>query len=374
MISPWLLSVLRCPACAPDFGLPDDRPALTRIVGEMLICPQCDARYTIHAGYVDMRPHTAVSGKTTVYADEAVPLDDLRVRPPVLSAGVRQYVLRRLLKPRASDALLDIGCGNGKFAVWNSHAVAHIVGLDAAARFAAEAIATVDLVQGDARALPFANGTFAGAYSLDVLEHLDASGVQAHLAETRRVLRSAGAYFCMSNTRERSALNRVIDPGRRLAERLHRAGIVDRTRDYLRKGDHVKVLATADDLKTAFAHADFRLVHLWFLNPVLATYVETLGFAMIERALGKKAARSPQPIADNALSGKGERTRNGQQPMPTILAGVGIRDRAAGSPLVRVALRIVTAALVADVAFFRRVRTGPFFLLARPVVKTGAQR
>ncbi len=42
-----------------------------------------------------MRLPAAMSGKTTVYADEAVPLDDLRVRPPVLSAGVRQYVLRR---------------------------------------------------------------------------------------------------------------------------------------------------------------------------------------------------------------------------------------------------------------------------------------
>jgi len=360
MISAWLLSVVRCPACGPQSdhtGGADARPPLVR-EADVLVCAQCGARYAMHDGYVDMRSATEIGGKTTVYTDEAVPLDDLRVRLPVLSAGVRQYVLERLLAPKPHDAVLDIGCGNGKFAVWNRHAVAHLVGLDAAARFAAEALATVDLVQGDARALPFASGTFNGAYSLDVLEHLDVTGVHAHLAETRRVLQSSGAYFCMSNTRERSALNRLIDPGRHLAEWLHRAGIVDRTRDHLRKGDHVKALATADDLTTAFAHADLRLTRLWFLNPLLATYVETLGFAVVERALGRGTRAAVQP--STAPTPHHER------------AAASVRDRAAARPLVRVALRLMTAALVADVAFFRGVRTGPFFLLARPIVR--AQR
>jgi len=367
MISAWLLSVLRCPVCAPPINAAhaanaaDARPPLVRNAA-MLTCAQCGARYAMHDGYVDMRSATEIGGKTTVYADEAVPLDDLRVRPPVLSAGVRQYVLRRLLAPKRGDAMLDIGCGNGKFAVWNRHAVAHIVGLDAAARFAAEALATVDLVQGDARALPFAGGSFDGTYSLDVLEHLDMAGVQAHLAETRRVLQPAGAYFCMSNTRERSTLNWLIDPGRRLAERLHRAGIVDRTRDHLRKGDHVKALATADDLTDAFARADLRLTRLWFLNPLLATYVETLGFAVIERALEqqrrRRGARTATPRR-TAASPVVSATDHGRP-------AAGVRDRAAQRPLVRVILRLLTAALVADVAFFRGVRTGPFFLLARP--------
>jgi len=366
MISAWLLSVLRCPVCAPPLNAADAadaadaRPPLVR-EADTLTCAQCGARYVVHDGYVDMRTATEIGGKTTVYADESVPLDDLRVRPPVLSAGVRQYVLRRLLAPKPGDAVLDIGCGNGKFAVWNRHAVAHIVGLDAAARFAAEALATVDLVQGDARALPFAGGSFDGTYSLDVLEHLDVAGVQAHLTETRRVLQRSGAYFCMSNTRERSALNRLIDPGRRLAEWLHRAGIVDRTRDHLRKSDHVKALATADDLKDAFARADLRLTRLWFLNPLLATYVETLGFAVVERALLERRRRGTRTAA---------RRSTAESPAvatpDTGRPAASIRDRAAQRPFVRVMLRLTTAALVADVAFFRGVRTGPFFLLARP--------
>ncbi len=367
MISPWLLSALRCPACAPAPGTPDTRMPLQR-EGYSLVCAACGARYALHNGYVDMRPPAALGGKTTVYAEDDAALDDMAVRPPLLSAGVRLYALRRLLRPEAGDALLDIGCGNGKFAVWNRPLVAHLVGLDAAARFAPEALRSVDLVRGDARALPFASAAFDGAYSLDLMEHLDLAGVRAHFAETRRVLQRRGAYFCMSNTRERSPLNALIDPGRRLAERLHRAGIVDRTRDHLRKSDHVKAIATADDLAAELARAGLRPARLWFLNPVLATWVETVGLAVAERAASRKVPRSTfhvlgaKSMPQKAVPPPSQRgTRNAER-------GTSVRDRAAAHPAVRGALRLLTAALVADVALFRRVRTGPFFLLARPVI------
>lgn len=356
MISSWLLSVVRCPACAPPLGQPDDRPPLTRD-GAMLVCPQCAARYPVCDGYLDLRPRAGIGGKTTVYADEGAALDSPSIRLPVLSAGVRQWVLRQMLKPRTTQALLDIGCGNGNFAVWNRPAVAHLVGLDAAARFAPVALASVDLVQGDARALPFRSGVFDGAFSLDMLEHLDLDGVRAHLAETRRVLAHTGGYFCFSNTRERSPLSLLIDPGRRLAERLHRAGIVDRSRDHLRKGDHVKAVATADDLADELHRAGMRVARLWFLNPVLATYVETLGFAVVERAWGR-------------TKDGGRGAEKGRLPSQSSVlrpsSSSRVRDTAAEKPLVRGALRVATAMLAADVIFFRGVRTGPFFLLAKP--------
>jgi hypothetical protein len=207
----------------------------------------------------------------------------------------------------------------------------------------------VDLVQGDARALPFAPRTFDGAYSVDVFEHLDLGGVRDHLSEVRRVIRRSGAYFCFSNTRERSWLNRLIDPGRRAAESLHRVGLVDRSRDYLRKGDHVKAVETTDALYDEFGQAGMAITRLWYLNPVLATYVETIGMAMLEQILTRRnTLASPRTM------------RHDQPPAPSV------RDSAASKLPVRVALRIATALLMADVAFFRRVRTGPFFLLARP--------
>jgi len=347
MISPWLLAALRCPICVQERAR-NDSGRLTR-GGNNLVCDICSAQYPVLAGYVDMRPRAGLDGKQTVYNDPTADLDDPVIRDPVLSAGVRQRVLRLLLRPQRTDALLEIGCGNGKFAYWNRAAVAHIVGLDPAARFAPEAVATVDLVQGDARALPFAPGTFDGAYTVDVFEHLDLPGVRAHLRETRRVLRATGTYFCFSNTRERSWLNYLIDPGRHLAESLHRAGLVDRTRDHLRKGDHVKAVETTSALERELTDSGFVVAHLWFLNPVIATYVETLGFALIERRL----SRGRGVGAERPRSVKSQTTES-------------VRDNAARKPLVRFLLRVATALLMLDVAFFRGIRTGPFFLLARP--------
>ena len=347
MISPWLLTVLRCPICVQS-QTPADSGRLTRIADD-LICEICSARYHTLTGYVDMRPPIDMQGKATVYNDPAADLDDPVIRDPVLSAGVRQWMLRLFLRPRRTDALLDIGCGNGKFAYWNRNAVAHMVGLDPAARFAAEAVATIDLVQGDARALPFAPGSFNGAYSIDVFEHLDLSGVRAHLRETCRILQTTGAYFCFSNTRERSWLNMLIDPGRRVAELLHRTGVVNRTRDHLRKGDHVKAIATAASLEDELERSGFRIARLWFLNPVIATYVETLGFAIVEQRLTHHTRQAA-----------------GYAPSSTDQVPVGIRDRAARKPIIRYALRVATATLALDMTLFRRVRTGAFFLLARP--------
>lgn len=345
MISQWLLSVLRCPTCvrgAPNSG------TLSRD-GDTLVCTGCGTTYILRRDYVDMRPPDGMAGKETVYTDPGADLDDPDIRPPVLSAGVRQRVLRLLLRPRRTDALLDIGCGNGKFAVWNHDAVGHIVGLDPAARFAAAARATVDLVQADARALPFAPGTFTGAYSVDVFEHLDLPGVRAHLSEVRRVMGDEGRYFCFSNTRERSWLNALIDPGRTLAEQLHHAGLVDRTRDRLRKGDHVKAVETTDALHDELRRAGLSIARLWYLNPLIATYVETIGFALVERFLARRGnGTSTGPSRADAARDR------------------GVRAAAAGRPAIQQVLRVSTALLMADVAFFRRVRTGPFFLLARP--------
>ncbi len=348
MISEWLISTLRCATCVQDAGARHHGALECSVSG--LTCRDCGAAYAFRDGYVDMRCDEKFTGKETVYNDDAVDLDDPVIRPPVLSAGVRQRVLRLLMRPQPTDAVLDIGCGNGKFAVWNRRAVAHMVGLDPAARFAARARGTVDLVQADARALPFAPGTFDHVYTVDVFEHLDLAGVRDHLRETRRVLTRDGSYFCFSNTRERSWLNRLIDPGRRLSESFHRAGIVDRTRDHLRKGDHVKAVETTDALVRELDAQGFRAATLWYLNPVIATYVETLGIAAMEQAVTRRRKRpdDAQTVSDRTYT------------PPSVRDAVGAR------PIVRIALRGLTALLLCDVAFFRRVRTGAFFLLAKP--------
>ncbi|MDQ6834237.1 MAG: hypothetical protein M3008_12630, partial [Chloroflexota bacterium] len=126
-------------------------------------------------------------------------------------------------------------------------------------------------------------------------------------------------------------------------------GVVNRTRDHLRKGDHVKAVETTAALEEELATGGFRIARIWFLNPVIATYVETLGFAIIEQRLIRRPRRP-----------------EGESLVASDPGSASIRDRAARKPLVRFVLRGATALLALDLVFFRGIRTGPFFLLARP--------
>ncbi len=286
VISPWLLSVLRCPVCVEKSLATSGLTPLD----DALVCASCGAAYPLHRDYVDMRPPTALAGKETVYLDAAADLDDPEIRPPVLSAGVRQRVLRLLLRPRADDALLEIGCGNGKFAVWNRDAVAHMVGLDPAARFAEAARAAVDLVQGDARALPFAPGAFTGAYSVDVFEHLDLPGVRAHLAEVRRSLAHRRSLFLLlehagalvAQPTDRSGAAAVRDTASRRRRGPHaRSSPQGRPRQ---SGRNDRCLAGRILSRRPSRRSDSGI-----LNPFIATYVETIAFAIVERLLDRRA-------------------------------------------------------------------------------------
>jgi SAM-dependent methyltransferase len=104
--------------------------------------------------------------------------------------------------------ILDVGCGDGHFASltfdrpvdvgldpW--HAPIHEAGRRGTYRL---------LVEADAAAAPFAEATFASAFSNSVLEHIP--HIDAVLADVARVLRpGAPFYFCVPNERYLSALS-----------------------------------------------------------------------------------------------------------------------------------------------------------------------
>ena len=95
----------------------------------------------------------------------------------------------RLVRAKASDLILDVGCGLGHLrAVYPN-----VVGVDLAVNSKADVLA-------DARHLPFRDGVFDVAVSVEVLEHLDRDGGVEMLREMCRVARRVGVSTANSAT------------------------------------------------------------------------------------------------------------------------------------------------------------------------------
>jgi len=106
------------------------------------------------------------------------------------------------------DRVLDACCGTGDLALADLHAGgARVTGLDFSERMLERARAKsseVEWVQGDALALPFADGSFDGATVGFGVRNLD--DLEAGLRELRRVLRQGGRLGILEITRPRGLL------------------------------------------------------------------------------------------------------------------------------------------------------------------------
>jgi len=342
MISAELLQIVRCPACRDEGHL--------EATGDALRCTRCGERYPRAAGYLDLAPRGTAFAHTTHYVAEeeafAAALDYRTVGPPLLAAGVRQRVLQQMLRLGPGDRVLDCGCGNAKFALWNRGAVALLVGLDPATLFAAAALEQVDLVQGDARQMPFAAASFDKAFSIDVFEHLTLPDLEATLDELYRLLRSGGRLLIYSNTREPARLQPVIDLWRRIGRFLRRRRSGPDP-DALRKADHVKAVATYEELQSLVEGHGFRVAAVRFWNSVVTSFVEhvVLGLLPPPRA---PAAGAPHPAAP-AAGAETERA--------------ALRRRAARRGPLYWAAQALTWWMGWDITLFSKLRSGSYFLL-----------
>ena len=283
-------------------------------------------------------------------------------------------MLRRFLKPAPGDTIVDLGCGSGRSLVWNHASGAAIVGIDVAPYFAQEALERGDLVLGDLRRLPFADGAFGKGYALDVFEHLSREALADVLAEIARVTRPGGHVFVYSHVRKNSWLAGGLKAVNALARQLERVGLVDLRQERLRKSDHLNPLADIPDLERVVGDAGFGIARIRYYTPLIGAFVENILMRMAERAL----ARRGSPAARGAL--RAER-REGAPSTPSGVERLGAeggasreeealraartsakRRLAARGPLYY-ALKGVTALMTLDVWIFGRVRTGPFFVL-----------
>jgi SAM-dependent methyltransferase len=367
MISPNVLGLARCPRCV--LAGRELLPLCQE--GDSLRCPACGERYTRTDDALDLRPPAGVDGRETDYVAHgesfAEKLDYRAVGEPLLGAAVRYRWLRRWVPLGPGQLVLDIGAGDGRFALWGSGRGARIIALDPAPFFADRARAEIDLTLGDARALPFPSGAFDAVYSIDVMEHLDEPGLARFFAEASRVLKPGGRFYLYSNTRERPTLWPIVGLWGWLSRQLRRRQIGDFAIDDLRKGDHIKVLATWEELVAFVARYHLRVEDVRFWNGVFQGLVDNVLIRLGEGLLlGKRA--SSGGVARQITGSERQSPAQREQDAP-----LSSRQQLSRRRGLRLALRVLTALMQLDIILFGRLRAGPFFALLRKD-GTGSQR
>ena len=293
-----------------------------------------------------------IFGETTKFLDESFHSDgrDEAVSPPLLSAAVRNAMLRKFLGMRSDDVVLDLGCGSGRFCVWSVDSGAHVVGIDTGTFFAREARAGVDLVVGELRRLPFADGAVTKAYTIDVLEHLSPEGLKVTLGEMARVLAPGGGLFVYTHVRQRSMLEPVLRLVARTASAIERMGFADLTIEKLRKTDHLNPLMSRAHLDEVAAEAGFRVERFTYYTPLLSSIAENILVPVAAHTMARRVARR---TAGSASVDRGA--------MRT--ARLAAKERIARRGFAYRALQTLTQVIMLDVILFGRIKSGPFFAL-----------
>jgi SAM-dependent methyltransferase len=345
MISRRLWELVRCPECRS--GIAAD--------GERAVCTGCGRQYAgVNGAYLDLRPAVEFTEQTR-YLDEALHADARheRVSPPLLGSKIRNDMLRRFLRPGAADVVVDLGCGSGRTLLWNRDCGASNVGIDIAPFFAEDARRDVDLLLGDLRRLPFADGTFTKAYSLDVLEHLSRDALASMLAEAARVLAPGGELFVYTHVRKNAPIAVGLRWINAFARQLERVGLIDMRQERLRKSDHVNPLRDVRDLEEVVATAGFRIERIRFYTPIVGGFVENILIRVAERALARRAKARLESDGSAADS----------EAWAIREARASAKQRIATSRITYAALRLLSFAMRLDLVLFGRITSGPFFAL-----------
>ena len=313
-----------------------------------LTCEACARRFTEGtADYLVLRPSSAYD-ETTKFVEDSFHADgrDESVSPPLLSAAVRNNMLRGFLQPGPGDVVLDLGCGSGRFAVWNLESGAYFIGVDTGTFFAAESRASLDLVVGDLRKLPFADGGVTKAYAIDVFEHLSPESLDAMLGEINRVLVPGGSLFVYTHVMQLSPLAPVLASITGISRAIERAGLADLTVDRLRPTDHLNPLASRRHLNEVATRAGFRIERFRYYTPILSRIAESVFVPVVAHLFARRKSKAAG--VDSAA------LREARLEAKRALARRGIMYRA---------LQVMTSVVMLDVRLLGRVRSGPFFAL-----------
>ena len=332
------MRVVRCPDCHGQLrGEP-----------RTLACDACGRRFAESArDYLVLKPSSGYE-QTTKFVEDSFHADgrDESVSPPLLSAAVRNNMLRKFLSPGAGDVVLDLGCGSGRFAMWNLGSGAHFIGVDTGTFFAAESRASLDLVVGDLRKLPLADGAVTKAYAIDVVEHLSPESLDAMLAEIHRVLAPGGSLFIYTHVMQLSPLAPLLAGIARVSRSIENAGFADLTVDRLRPTDHLNPLASRAQLDEVANRSGFSVDRFLYYTPILSRIAESIVVPLGANMLARRKSTTKTVDASAVREARLEAKRT--------LARRGVLYRA---------LQLMTSVVMLDVRLLGRMRSGPFFAL-----------
>jgi ubiquinone/menaquinone biosynthesis C-methylase UbiE/uncharacterized protein YbaR (Trm112 family) len=216
------LALLRCPAgCACPLDVEREDGGSGALEEGLLRCTVCGAGYRVEEGIAAMLP-------AALRSEAAAPCPEVRHKRSEMAARdaqVESYDRMRglalfgklelpltlgALRPRATDRILEAGCGTGRMTREFAARCGSLVAIDFSweslrvcrRKLQAAGVGNVDLIQADVCRLPFVSGAFDRVVSCQVLEHVPTPESRAEMVRELGRTARPGAVVVVSAYRD----------------------------------------------------------------------------------------------------------------------------------------------------------------------------
>lgn len=233
MLSPWLAEHLTCPRDGThivlrDGGLRCDHHHTYPLVQSIPVMLVRDSSPTLRYAWLelaalDLAQPEIIEPRTNgidSWVNRWIADTNGNLYRPVVGRLPRYPIPTLRLPPGKGEKFLDVGCNWGRWTIAAGRLGYSAVGIDcslgavlAARRVSSQLGVSSEFVVGDARCLPFANGSFERVFSYSVLQHFSKADARTSIADVGRVLGPGGC--CMVQMPNRYGVRNLQHQARR---------------------------------------------------------------------------------------------------------------------------------------------------------------